>query len=99
VTPLAPSAEGVLAVRLAAVTADIGTAEQYRIGFLVAPRAIEAARGVALGCRVEAAERAAAGQVGQVLVESGWAEDVYYDIYGAGELVGHWVTSQPRCVV
>jgi hypothetical protein len=72
----APSAEGALAVRLAAVTADIGAAEQYGIGLLVAPRAIEAARGVALGWRVEAAERAAAGQVGQVLVEGGWAEDV-----------------------
>jgi hypothetical protein len=69
-------AEAVLAVGFAAVTADIGAGEQYGIGLLVAPRAIEAARGVALGWRVEPAERATPGQVGQVLVEGGWAEDV-----------------------
>jgi hypothetical protein len=43
-----PGTEGVLTVRLTAITTDVGVAEQYGIGLLVASGAIEAAGGVAL---------------------------------------------------
>jgi hypothetical protein len=47
--------EGVLAVRFAAVAANVGAGEQYRVGLLVTPWSVEAAGSVVLGRRMESA--------------------------------------------